>query len=455
MARPRLNIGRLSHLLHHAPAPIYALDDRRRVLYGNTACSRWLGRSPEELIGKICNYCSAPAVEGDPWAAVLGGLCPPPEAFQGRGVAFEVNVPLAAGCSRRRANCLPLGDEYSGCPGVLVVVAPEEASSDAGGARHQASARDEHARLQQLLLEIGGRAACQQVLGEDPLMARARELVQVAASCELGVVVCGPPGSGRETLARAIHFGGARRPSTPLAPLACNLLDADLLRTTIHSFVASCAELPSDRPAALLLLEIDQLTPDAQLALGDLLRGGDCDLRTLATSRRPLSELATENKFRRDLACQLGILEIVVPPLSARPGDIPLLAQHFLEQQNALGGRQLAGFSAEALDQLANYPWPGNVDELAELVTVAARTARGTLVQSDDLPENVRLTAEAAAYPRRGPETIQLDSLLAEVEKELLERALRQAKGNKTKAARLLGVTRARVIRRLEYFGIE
>jgi DNA-binding NtrC family response regulator len=385
----------------------------------------------------------------------LGGLCPPPEAFQGRGVAFDVNVPVAVGGARRRASCVPLGDEYSGCPGVIVVVAPEEAPPAAAGSTPQAAAQDEHARLQQLLLEIGSRAALQQVLGEDPLIARARELVQVAAASELGVAVCGPPGSGRETLARAIHYGGARRLSAPLAPLACNLLDADLLRTTIHSFLASCAELPSPRPAALLLLEVDQLTPDAQIALHDLLCGDDFELRTLATARRSLSEWAAEDKFRRDLACRLGTLEIVVPPLSARPGDIPLLAQHFLEQQNALGGRQLSGFSPEALDQLANYPWPGNVDELAELVTAAARNAHGTVVQADDLPEILRMAAEAAAYPRRGPETIQLHSLLAEVEKELLERALRQSKGNKTKAARLLGVTRARVIRRLEHFGIK
>jgi DNA-binding NtrC family response regulator len=213
--------------------------------------------------------------------------------------------------------------------------------------------------------------------------------------------------------------------------------------------------LETAEPASLLLLEVDQLPADAQAVLEGLVCRSELRLRTLATARRPLVMLADQDGFRRDLAFALSTLVIDIPPLAERIADVPLLAQHFLERQNAAGGRQLAGFTREAVEQLAAYPWPGNADELDQFVRQTCARATGPLVQAHDLPERIRLTAAAAARPPRPVETIVLDEFLAEIEKELLQRAFQRAKGNKAKVARLLGVPRARVIRRLQHFGIE
>jgi len=146
---------------------------------------------------------------------------------------------------------------------------------------------------------------------------------------------------------------------------------------------------------------------------------------------------------------------IQLPPLAERRGDIPLLAQWFVEEANARSGKQVAGLSAEALDRLDAYGWPGNVDELGRVIDEAHRAAEGVEIAVRDLPQPIHLAHAAAAHPRRAEETIVLEQFLARIERELLVRALQRAKGNKTKAARLLGMTRPKLYRRLVQLGLE
>jgi DNA-binding NtrC family response regulator len=172
-------------------------------------------------------------------------------------------------------------------------------------------------------------------------------------------------------------------------------------------------------------------------------------LQVLATARRPLIKPVESGTYLRELATTLSTLVVELPPLAERIDDVPLLVQHFIEQFNAKGDRQLSGASPEALDQLAAYGWPGNVDELEEVVREACRAADGPFVAAADLPKRLRQATSAAAHPRAEEETIVLDELLAQIEADLVRRAMRRAKGNKTKAAQLLGVTRPRLHRKL------
>lgn len=145
---------------------------------------------------------------------------------------------------------------------------------------------------------------------------------------------------------------------------------------------------------------------------------------------------------------------IELPPLAERREDIPLLAQSFLEDLNARGGKQLRGFAADAMDRLSLYDWPGQIDELSALIREAFMQAEGFEIKSQDLPKKLHLAAEAARYPRPAPETIDLEKFLTQVETELIQRALQQAKGNKSQAARLLGITRPRLYRRMVQLGL-
>jgi len=454
MGRKRSNINALSRMLAECPVPVYAVDHRRRIVYCNRACTEWLGVEASDLVGRRCEYHSE-GVDGG--LRDLGAeLCPPPELFAGQRATFDLSCRNAEGrLVRRRAEWLPLGGGGSDPVGGLVIVENEDRPDrtlDEGG---ETPASELHDCLRWLRSEMGNRYGLDQIIGRSPAMARVREQVRLAVASDAQVLIVGPPGSGREYMARAIHYGGRPKQGAPLAPLACSVLDAELLETTITSFISSCAELETEQPPALLLLEVDQLPADAQAVLAGVVSIAELNLRAIATARTPLVELAAKDRFRPDLAFALSTLVIQIPPLADRPEDVPLLAQYFLEQANADATKQLSGFSEEAIDQLLAYPWPENTDELAEFVRMAWRKATGPLVEASDLPDRIRLTARAAERTPHPEEKIVLDEFLAEIEEELLRRALRQAKGNKAQAARLLGVSRQRVLRRLEFFGIE
>jgi DNA-binding NtrC family response regulator len=175
----------------------------------------------------------------------------------------------------------------------------------------------------------------------------------------------------------------------------------------------------------------------------------ELELQPIATARRNLLELAREGGFREDLAHVLSTLIIDLPPLTERRNDIPLVAQAFVEEINAEGNQQRGGFTPEALDLLAAYSWPGNLDELASVVREAHRRAERPLIGAADVPHKIHLATGTAAGGRPEEDSIVLGDFLEQIESQLIKRALKRAKGNKALAARMLGINRARLLRRL------
>jgi DNA-binding NtrC family response regulator len=236
--------------------------------------------------------------------------------------------------------------------------------------------------------------------------------------------------------------------------LACPLVDHDLLQATLRALVRVKSPDGAQLPA-LILNDVDLLPAAAQVELADALaRSGAASFRVFSTARGPLAELAARDEFRLDLACLLSTLTIRLFALQERIDDLPLAAQWFLEQANARGEKQVAGFSPEALDRMAGYGWPGDVAELEAMVNEVHAACKGAEVGPGDLPPRIAWAAELAAHPRRIEETIDLEQFLGKIERELIERALQQARRNKTKAARMLGMTRPRFYRRLEQLGM-
>jgi DNA-binding NtrC family response regulator len=285
-------------------------------------------------------------------------------------------------------------------------------------------------------------------------MRRVRRQVELAVGSRSSVLLVGPAGSGRQHAAATIHYASDAESAGSLVPLACSALGAELIRSTIAALATAQPFHDGAGQSTLVLSDVDQLAPDVQAELAAMLVGRPFPLRLLATSSQPLDELVRRGRFREDLAAALCTIVIELPPLAERRGDIPLLAQALLEEINAQGTKQVGGLSAEALDRLDAYPWPGNVDELARVIAEAHQRAGGPEIGAADLPERLHLAAAAAAHPRRKDETIVLDEFLGRMERELIRRALARAKGNKAKAARLLGLTRPRLYRRMVQLGL-
>ncbi len=457
MAVSRGMTTELARVFAGTAAPIYVLDDDRRIVYCNAVCAEWLKLPADDIFGKTCVYSSSDAAIADPILARLAGLCPPPESFAGvRSVALVSCAGSDGQLRRRRAEFVPLTDHADATAAVLAIAGSADLPSDP--AEQSIQPTDEsmllHVQLQRLHHELRGQRQMDRLLGVSPAMVRVRAQVQLAAAGMASVVVIGPPGSGRQYVAKAVHYGRRDADAGSLVPLSCALLGTDLLRSTLAALLSRGG---SDRKSSgtLLLSDVHELPPEVQTELIGHLKDTGAALRIVSTSIAPLDELAESGGFRADLACALSTIAIHLPPLSVRREDIPLLAQAFVEESNALGDKQLRGFSPEAIDQLAAYSWPGNIDELAAAVREAQANAEAVQIVPSNLPQQVHLAAAASRLSRRAAQPIQLEGFLGEIERELILRALRLAKGNKTKAARLLGLTRPRLYRRMVQLGLE
>lgn len=439
----RVSIGRWTERSHR---PVYALDRNRVVVYANAACLNWLDAKEETVVGRRCDYHSLPSA--DSVMDAVAGLCPPPDllnAPQGQFLAWRASG--AGPLKKQVAHFWQMGGAESP-DWLLVLLVEAEPVETTGNMVLSTDPKSMHLALVEAHRAWVPRFHLDDLVGTSPGATRVRRQVELAASHGVNVVVSGPRGSGRERVARTIHqmrMGDAS--PTTLIPLDCQLLDAELLQGTLVGFIRSSSELIESGAATLLLLDADQMQSATQAVLIEMLSVEAFALTTLATASTPLLQV---DRFDVRLASRLSTLEIKVPSLQDRLEDLPLLVQAAIESANSLGRHQVSGMSSDAIDALWAHPWRRNLDELWEVVAEAHRRCSRTIIGTDDLPEIIRLTADAENYPPIVEESVQLDSYLLEVERTLLLRTLDQCQGNRAKAARRLGISRAKFLRRLQ-----
>jgi transcriptional regulator with AAA-type ATPase domain len=456
MPRSRTLAADLAKVLNDAQAPVYVVDDWRQIVFCNQACAAWTRTKVDELVGQACAFRtpSEPAVP----SSVAAELCPPPAVFAGTATSAVVAVSRPDGSQAfRRGHFFPLGQGDDECPAVIAVLeivdCPAPSLDEAANGPPPGDGQL-HDAVRRFRRQMAGRFGADSLIGTSPAIAKARAQVELAAGSKASVLVVGPAGSGKDHVARAIHYASlpAAAPAM-LVPLDCAVLETNLFRSTLRALKS---KLTAARPsgATLILNDVDHLAGEAQDELVELVRGAARPLRIVATAERSLTEAVRERKFSAALAAALATITIELPPLAERAGDVPQLAQLFLEEANTGRLKQLGGFTSDALDALASYGWPGNVDELAAVVRAAHEQAAGGEVTTSHLPRRLQLAAHAVEHGPRS-DAIDLEALLARIERELIERALKRSKGNKSKAAKLLGLTRPRLYRRLVQLGLE
>ena len=458
MTLHRIHATELARLLNAAKQPIYVLDEDLTIVFVDRACHEWLGPAADELLGRTCVYHSGPAAVGVD--AIAAALCPPPGCLAGDLLTATVaRIAEDGTTTERRARFLPIGVGGDDVLGILAVVdvadQPPGDAADLAAEIGEAEPIALHETIRRFRQEAAARYRADRLIGQGPAMRLARRQVELAAASRSSVRLVGPPGSGRQHLAAAIHFGQTRSEASPSITLDCSLLGDDLLEAAGSAMARAAMRSVHPTPGTRVFHRVDELSADVQIQLADFLARRAAPWRLMATAAEPLLELARRGNFHAELAALLSTISIELPSLARRRDDLPLLAQLFLEERNAAGSRQIAGFTQAALDRLDAYPWPGNLDELGRVVAESHRQAAGFHVDVGDLPERLHAAEQAAAQPRRTEETIVLDEYLGHVERELIRRALSRAKGNKAKAARLLGVTRPRLYRRMVQLGLE
>ena len=308
--------------LEEAAIPVFALDASRQIVFANRALGEWIGIDPQGLVGRRCDY-HAPA-DDDLLQAVCAALCPPPEAFAGQIADGFMSRPATAQqpFERRPARFLHLAGRDA-ADGLLLVVILSANESREKPAEPAIAPERLHALLLKLRSELGKRFHASQIIGESEAIGRVRQQVRVAAEAHARVLIVGPPGSGREHIARTIHYAQDSTSIGPLVPIPCSLVDAEQMQSSLTSLLRRQYESPTDRPPAALLLDVDRLRADAQQELVGFLHLPKVELHTLATSRVSLQRLAARGRFRRDLAYELTTLTIALPPLASRRLEFP------------------------------------------------------------------------------------------------------------------------------------
>ena len=456
--------SQLVRFLHGLTAPVCVFDEVRRVVFANQPCADWAAVPLDDLIGITAAY-SAVAENGGPSAA--DRLCPPPGAFAGGCQSGLVYAVSENGLRRRQAMFHRLSQRHDGAQAPVIMVADASDLSAEEGAEDvtplQAPTADEPQLLHDRLMRFRhNQIACyrlDRLVGDSIAMRLARSQARLGIASGAHVTMVGPPGSGREHLARAIHYSATESTRTQqvdsdqrlLLPLDGSLLTNEVL----SSAVASLSHHSRSAAVTLLVLDLDSIAIELQAELVRLVGTRLATVRFLTTSQTSPGALLSQGRLHSHLAPALGTLVIRLPALAERREDIALLAQLAIEEINAAGRKQIRGLTAEALDALVAYSWPDNVAELRECVAEAFGRAEGTEITAADLPRRLFHVAEAARRPPRFDEPIVLEDFLKEIERELVERALKQSKGNKARAARLLGLTRPRLYRRMVQLGLE
>jgi transcriptional regulator with GAF, ATPase, and Fis domain len=335
-------------------------------------------------------------------------------------------------------------------------------------------------RLRSVLHE---RNAEDRIIGQEPAIRRAIELALNVADTATSVLVQGESGTGKELLANLIHYN-SRRKDKPYVKLNCGAIPETLLETELFGHERGAFTDARQRRrgrfeeadgGTLFLDEIGEMSLSAQVSLlrvlqdGELTRVGGSevlktDVRVIAASNVDLARAVEQGTFRRDLFYRLSVFPIVLPPLRERPGDIHTLVIHFLEHYKQKTGRFIPGISRRALEALINYDWPGNVRELENAIERAVIIASGRQIEPEDLPESIsRVVAEertrergerqrAAQEGRAFTLEISIPASVDEIERRAIEATLDYTGGDKTRAARALGIGRKTLYRKLRQY---
>lgn len=320
-----------------------------------------------------------------------------------------------------------------------------------------------------------GPALASVMAGQSAAMNKLRsQIIKIAATPTSNVLILGESGTGKELVARELHKASARA-NHPLVTVNCAAIPDAMIESVLFGYAKGAltgiagpkrGQFVLADGGTLLLDEIGDLSLSAQAKVLRVLQDGELlplgaehpinvDVRVIASTHEDLRSEIAAGRFREDLYYRLNVFEIPVPPLREREGDIEMLAHMFLEVTALNLGKPKRGLSKLALAALRSYPWPGNVRELRNEMERAFFQAEGTDVEFDDLSFAVRQKPAKETPAQSFDSLAQRFASLETTEATLVEEALRTARGNLTEAARLLGITRIMMRRRVERFGLK
>jgi DNA-binding NtrC family response regulator len=326
--------------------------------------------------------------------------------------------------------------------------------------------------------ELENRYGYRSMVGTSPTMQRIFELIGTVCQSRSTVLITGKSGTGKELVARAVHYQSPRK-NGPFIKLNCAALPAELMESELFghekgAFTGAIRRYKGRFERAdggtLLLDEISEMSPQLQAKLLRVLQEREfepvgssdtimVDVRIIATTNRDLLLEIEKGQFREDLYYRLNVININLPSLRNRLDDIPVLAEHFLQKYNLENGKAIEGISDQVLDVWRQYGWPGNVRELENTVERAVVMCKGKILELSDIPafpEPRGETVETVARPLAADAPAfdaPVGTTLEDMEKDLILKTLAQENGNRTNAAKVLGISVRTLRNKLALYG--
>jgi Nif-specific regulatory protein len=311
---------------------------------------------------------------------------------------------------------------------------------------------DENSKLR---LELKERYDLRNIVGNSRPMQQVYEQVAQAAPTTTTVLIRGESGTGKELVAHAVHYGSPRA-KKPFIKVSCGALPESLIESELFGYEPGAftdargqkkGRFELAHGGTLFLDEVGELSGSTQVKLLRVLQereferlGGvtpiKVNVRLVAATNKDLETAVKEGTFREDLYYRLNVFAVYLPPLRERRPDISLLADHFVEKYAAAHGKDVRRLATTAIDMLMSYHWPGNVRELENCIERAVLVCEGGVIHAHHLPPSLQTAEVSGTLPRKS-----LDEALASYEKDLIVDALKTARGNRAKAARLLDST--------------
>ena len=427
---------------------VFTVDQQGRITSFNKAAERITGFSKEEAVGQYCHE------------IFRSNLCFEACALKHTAETAEPIVNLEVNILNRENKEIPIS--------ISTAVVRDESGNVVGAVE---TFRD-LSLIKELHKEIAKQYFFQDILGRSKSMLELFQILPDISQSDATVLIEGESGTGKELFAAAIHNLSSRK-KKPLIKVNCAALPETLLESELFGYKKGAfTDARRDKPGrfrqahggTILLDEIGDMSKGTQVKLLRVLEQKEyeplgstktekVDVRIIAATNRDLMEMMHRREFREDLFFRLNVIRLTIPPLRERREDIPLLLDHFIDRINLKQVKQVKKVSPSAMKTLLDYDFPGNVRELENILEHAIILTKGIEIQSRHLPSYLKGKDEPSAAPVSLPEGEDM-SVLENVERDIIVRALERHRGRTAAAAKELGVHRSTLWRKIKRYGI-